>query len=82
MTRERLGKELEKVRKQIAELQEKEKRLSFEKEQADMEAAKAIIEKKKIEPEMLKALMELKEEEIKELLERRNKDEENKSQFN
>ena len=52
MTRERLTKELEKVRLQIAKLQEKEKVLAAEKEKADMEASKAIIEKKKIEPEV------------------------------
>lgn len=82
MTREKLAKELEKVRKQIAELQEKEKRLALEKEKADMDAAKAIIEKKKIEPEMLKALMDLKEDEIKEFLERRKRNEENKGKLN
>ena len=47
MTRERLTKELEKVRLQIAKLQEKEKVLAAEKEKADMEASKAIIEKRR-----------------------------------
>ena len=82
MTREKLAKELEKVRKQIAELQEKEKKLALEKEKADMDAAKAIIEKKKIEPEMLKALMDCKEDELKDFLEGRKKDEENKNKLN
>ncbi|MEE1258007.1 MAG: hypothetical protein UHN47_16070 [Lachnospiraceae bacterium] len=82
MTREKLTKELEKVRAQIAKLQEKEKVLATEKEKADMEASKAIIEKKKIEPEVLKALCDLKEQEIKDILERRKQNEENKSKFN
>lgn len=82
MTRERLTKELEKVRLQIAKLQEKEKVLAVEKEKADMEASKAIIEKKKIEPEVLKALCDLKEQEIREILERRKQNEENKSELN
>ncbi|MBQ2451280.1 MAG: cell envelope biogenesis protein TolA [Lachnospiraceae bacterium] len=82
MTRERLTKELEKVRLQIAKLQEKEKVLAAEKEKADMEASKAIIEKKKIEPEVLKALCDLKEQEIREILERRKKNEENKGELN
>ena len=76
MRREKLAKELEKVRNQIAQLQEKEKQLAFEKEKADMEAAKAIIEKKKIEPELLQTLCELKEHEIKEILERRKREDE------
>ena len=78
MTRERLARELDKTRKQIEELRKKEKQLSEEKEKADMEASKAIIEKKKIEPEILQALCELKEHEIKELLERRKKQDEEK----
>ena len=82
MTREKLTKELEKVRAQIAKLQEKEKVLATEKEKADMEASKAIIEKKKIEPEVLKALCDLKEQEIKVILERRKQNEENKSKLN
>lgn len=82
MTRDRLTKELEKVRLQIAKLQEKEKTLAAEKEKADMEASKAIIEKKKIEPEVLKALCDLKEQEIREILERRKQNEENKSELN
>lgn len=82
MTREKLTKELEKVRAQIAKLQEKEKVLATEKEKADMEASKAIIEKKKIEPEVLKALCDLKEQEIKDILERRKQNEENKSKLN
>lgn len=82
MTREKLTKELEKVRTQIAKLQEKEKVLATEKEKADMEASKAIIEKKKIEPEVLKALCDLKEQEIKDILERRKQNEENKSKLN
>ena len=81
MTRERLAKELQKIRAQIAVLQEKEQRLAQEKEAADMEAAKAIVEKKKIEPEVLQALCQLKEHEIKKILERRNQgNEENQSE--
>lgn len=77
MTRERLAKELEKTRKRIADLQEKERQLAEAKEKADMEASKAIVEKKKINPEVLQALCAMKEHEIKEILERRkNQDEE------
>ena len=65
MTRERLAKELEKTRERIAELQEKERQLAEAKE--------------KIDPEVLQALCAMKEHEIKELLERRKKqDEESK----
>ena len=79
MTRERLAKELEKTRERIAELQEKERQLAEAKEKADMEASKAIVEKKKIDPEVLQALCAMKEHEIKEILERRKKqDEESK----
>ena len=69
-----MAKELDKVRTQIAELQKKEKSLAEEKERRDMEEAKAIIEKRKIEPELLKKICDLKETEIREILEKRKKE--------
>ena len=69
-----MAKELDKVRSQIAELKKKEKNLAEEKERRDMEEAKAIIEKRKIEPELLKKICDLKETEIREILEKRKKE--------
>lgn len=71
MTRERLANELEKVQKQIAILQEREKQLAADKEMADIAAAREIVEKKKISPELLKMLCRYKEDEIRMLLKQR-----------
>lgn len=82
MTREKLEKELQKIRQQLRDLTRKEQELSLLKEQMDLDEAKAIVEKRKISPEDLKKLLDLKESEIKEILEKRKKeDEENQSKI-
>lgn len=73
MTREKITKELEKVQSQISQLQKREKELIMEKDAADMAASIDIVEKKKISPELLKAICSLSEKEISEILERRKK---------
>lgn len=74
MTREKLEKELEKIRQQLRDLTRKEQELSALKEQMDLDEAKAIVEKRKIAPEDLKKLLDLKESEINEILEKRKKE--------
>lgn len=79
MTREKLEKELEKIRQQLRDLTRKEEELSALKGQMDLDEAKAIVEKRKIAPEDLKTLLDLKESEIKEILEKRKLNNECKS---
>lgn len=68
MTKERIGKELEKVRKQLADLQAKEKDLDAQRQMAEDAEAMKIIKKYKISPEKLQLLNKVSEREILQIL--------------
>lgn len=74
MTKERIGKELEKVRKQLAALQAKEKDLDAQRQMAEDAEAMKIIKKYKISPEKLQLLNKVSEGEILEILAGREKE--------
>ena len=74
MTKERIEKELTKVRQQIAQLQEKEKDLAEQKQMAEDAEAMKIIKKYKISSEKLQLLNKLSEDEIARLLAQREKE--------
>ena len=74
MTKERIGKELEKVRKQLAALQAKEKDLDTQRQMAEDAEAMKIIKKYKISPEKLALLNKVSEGEILQILEKREKE--------
>lgn len=69
LTRERLEKELKKVREQIILLQQREKELAEEKEAADMAATMKTIEKSKIPLQDIIRMIREKEQENKKILE-------------
>ena len=73
MTRSKIKQRLASIRGRIAELQEKERALAIEEEMADDAANMKLIKKHKISPEKLKVLNSLKEEEVRQILERRGK---------
>lgn len=74
MTKERIEKELTKVRQQIAQLQAKEKDLAEQKQMAEDAEAMKIIKKYKIASEKLQLLNKLSEDEIARLLAQREKE--------
>ena len=74
MTKERIQKELTKVRQQIVQLQEKEKDLAEQKQMAEDAEAMKIIKKYKISSEKLQLLNKLSEDEIARLLAQREKE--------
>ena len=74
MTRSKIKQRLASIRGRIAELQEKERALAVEEEMADDAANMKLIKKHKISPERLKILNSLKEEEVREILERRDEE--------
>ena len=74
MTKERIEKELTKVRQQIAQLQAKEKDLAEQKQMAEDAEAMKIIKKYKISSEKLQLLNKLSEDEIACLLAQREKE--------
>ncbi|MBQ2935880.1 MAG: DUF4315 family protein [Lachnospiraceae bacterium] len=74
MTKERIEKELTKVRQQIAQLQAKEKDLAEQKQMAEDAEAMKIIKKYKISSEKLQLLNKLSEDEIARLLAQREKE--------
>ena len=74
MTKERIEKELTKVRQQIAQLQAKEKDLAEQKQMAEDAEAMKIIKKYKISSEKLQLLNKLSEDEIALLLAQREKE--------
>lgn len=74
MTKERIEKELTKVRQQIAQLQAKEKDLAGQKQMAEDAEAMKIIKKYKISSEKLQLLNKLSEDEIARLLAQREKE--------
>ena len=74
MTKERIEKELTKVRQQIVQLQAKEKDLAEQKQMAEDAEAMKIIKKYKISSEKLQLLNKLSEDEIERLLAQREKE--------
>ena len=74
MTKERIERELTKVRQQIAQLQAKEKDLAEQKQMAEDAEAMKIIKKYKISSEKLQLLNKLSEDEIARLLAQREKE--------
>ena len=75
MTKERLVKELSKVRKQLAELQEKQKDLEGQLQMAEDAEKMKFIEKNKISLEHLILLNKVSEEEILSLLRKKEQEE-------
>lgn len=74
MTKERIERELTKVRQQIVQLQAKEKDLAEQKQMAEDAEAMKIIKKYKISSEKLQLLNKLSEDEIARLLAQREKE--------
>ena len=75
MTKERIVKELSKVRKQLAELQEKQKDLEGQLQMAEDAEKMKFIEKNKISLEHLILLNKVSEEEILSLLRKKEQEE-------
>lgn len=75
MTKERIVKELSKVRKQLAELQEKQKDLEGQLQMAEDAEKMKFIEKNKISLERLILLNKVSEEEILSLLKKKEQEE-------
>ena len=75
MTKERIVKELSKVRKQLAELQEKQKDLESQLQMAEDAEKMKFIEKNKISLEHLILLNKVSEEEILGLLRKKEQEE-------
>ena len=74
MTKERIEKELTKVRQQLVQLQAKEKDLAEQKQMAEDAEAMKIIKKYKISSEKLQLLNKLSEDEISRLLAQREQE--------
>lgn len=75
MTKERIGKELSKVRGQLADLQEKEKDLESQLQMAEDAEKMKFIEKNKISLERLILLNKVSEDEILSLLKKKEQEE-------
>lgn len=74
MTKERINKELAKVREQLAALQAKEKDLDEQRQMAEDAEAMRIIKKYKISPEKLSLLNKVSEAEILWILDQKGKE--------
>ncbi len=74
MTKERINKELAKVREQLAALQAKEKDLDEQRQMAEDAEAMKIIKKYKISPEKLSLLNKVSEAEILRILDQKGKE--------
>ena len=74
MTKDRINRELTKVRQQLADLQAKEKDLDEQRQMAEDAEAMKIIRKYKISPEKLQLLNKLSESEIRKILEEKEKE--------
>lgn len=74
MTKERIERELTKVRQQIAQLQAKEKDLAEQKQMAEDAEAMKIIKKYKISSEKLQLFNKFSEDEISHLLAEKEKE--------
>jgi len=73
---ERINSQLKKVREQIAQLQAKEKDLAEQKQMAEDAEAMKIIRKYKISSERLQMLNKLSEDEVRNLLQKREQEKE------
>ena len=76
MSVERISTQLKKVREQIAQLQEKEKDLAEQKQMAEDAETMKIIKKYKISSERLQMLNRLSEDEVRQLLQKREQEKE------
>lgn len=76
MSVERINSQLNKVREQIAQLQEKEKDLAEQKQMAEDAETMKIIKKYKISSERLQMLNRLSEDEVRQLLQKREQEKE------
>ena len=76
MSVERIDSQLKKVREQIAQLQAKEKDLSEQKQMAEDAETMKIIKKYKISSERLRMLNRLSEDEVRQLLQKREQEKE------
>ena len=76
MSVERINSQLKKVREQIAQLQAKEKDLAEQKQRAEDAEAMKIIRKYKISSERLQMLNKLSEDEVRNLLQKREQEKE------
>ena len=76
MSVERINSQLNKVRKQIAQLQAKEKDLAEQKQMAEDAETMKIIKKYKISSERLQMLNRLSEDEVRQLLQKREQEKE------
>lgn len=74
MTKDRINRELTKVRQQLADLQAKEKDLDEQRQMAEDAEAMKIIRKYKISPEKLQLLNKVSESEIRKILEEKEKE--------
>lgn len=74
MSVERINTQLKKVREQITHLQAKEKDLAEQKQMAEDAEAMKIIRKYKISSERLQMLNKLSEDEVRQLLQKRNQE--------
>lgn len=79
MSVERINSQLNKVREQIAQLQEKEKDLTEQKQMAEDAETMKIIKKYKISSERLQMLNRLSEDEVRQLLQKREQEKEDSS---
>ena len=76
MSVERINSQLKKVREQIAQLQEKEKDLAEQQQMAEDAETMKIIKKYKISSERLQMLNRLSEDEVRQLLQKREQEKE------
>lgn len=74
MSVERINSQLKKVREQISQLQEKEKDLAEQKQMAEDAETMKIIKKYKISSERLQMLNRLSEDEVRQLLQKREQE--------
>ena len=82
MSVERINSQLKKVREQITQLQAKEKDLAEQKHMAEDAEAMKIIRKYKISSERLQMLNKLSEDEVRNLLQKREQEKEDSTNEN
>ena len=82
MSVERINSQLKKVREQIAQLQSKEKDLTEQKQMAEDAETMKIIKKYKISSERLQMLNRLSEDEVRQLLQKREQEKEDSTNEN
>ena len=82
MSVERINSQLKKVREQIAQLQAKEKDLAEQKQMAEDAETMKIIKKYKISSERLQIINRLSEDEVRNLLQKREQEKEDSTNEN